>query len=364
MTGDMMEFEIDNIKFNGKIDLSDKIEIKSSTKIYNVYYSNKNLDDIVKETYKENDFIFIDRNVYNLNPSSFDNIKNILIFNAIENNKNIENVLILTDKLYEINFTKKNKLIVIGGGITQDVGGFASAIYKRGINWIFIPTTILSMTDSCIGSKVSINRISKNILGMFVAPDNIYISDYFLKSLSDDDITSGIGEALKLSLIGGELTYNLFFEYLINKNYIIIIKIASLVKRLIIEFDEFETHIRKVLNYGHTIGHAIEATTQYFIPHGIAVLSGMYIKNKLFYKNKYHEINTLILKLIDSKFFNVDFDYSNFIKHILSDKKNRGNDICFILLDAIGKTEIKYTNIDNINNDLKNITKSLFYKLK
>ena len=107
--------------------------------------------------------------------------------------------------IFRVKYNESNNI-----WITQDIGGFAAAIYKRGLNWIFIPTTMLSMSDSCIGSKVSINRGSKNILGMFIAPDDIYISNYFLKSLSDDDIASGIGEILKLSLIGGELSYNLY----------------------------------------------------------------------------------------------------------------------------------------------------------
>lgn len=360
-----MEFQVDDYKFTGEIDLSDNIKIKSSTKIYDVFYNNQNLINLITEIYQLNDFIFIDKNVYNLEPSVFKSIDNkyILIFNALETNKSIENVLELTDKLYNINFTKKNTLIVIGGGITQDVGGFAAAIYKRGINWIYIPTTVLSMTDSCIGSKVNVNRGSKNILGVFCAPNSIYISSYFLNSLSNDDIISGIGEALKLTLIGGQITYNLFMDKLKVKDYISIIKLASLVKRLIIEYDEFEIHTRKTLNFGHTIGHAIEGTTNYYIPHGIAVLIGMFINNKLFYDNKYAEINNLILELINPKFFEINFNYNEFIKHILSDKKNRGNDVCFIILDEIGKTNIIYKNITEIDVQLKLILSELFKEL-
>ena len=358
-----MEFEVDAYKFSGELDLSDNIKIKSATKIYDVFYSSKNLDTLIKETYEINDFVFIDRNVYNLSPSSFSTLTNILIFDATENNKVIESVLELIDKLYSIKFTKQNKLIIIGGGITQDVGGFAAAIYKRGIKWIYIPTTILSMTDSCIGSKVNINRVSKNILGMFNAPDTIYISEYFLDSLTHDDIISGIGETLKLSLIGGEFTYKLFMDKFKIKDYVSIIKIASLVKRQIIEFDEFEVYTRKVLNYGHTIGHAIEGTTNYFIPHGIAVLIGMLIKNILFYGDKYDYINNFILELVDPKFFNIEFNYSEFIKHILSDKKNKGNDICFILLDEIGKSKIIYKNIINVDMTMNDIFIKLFKKV-
>ena len=357
-----MEFSIDDVKFVSEVDFSDTIEIKSNRTNYNVYYSSKTLDDLFKETYENNDFIFIDRNVYNLSVNTFNKLDktNIIIFDAVEEKKNMESVLQITDALYFINFTKKNKLIVIGGGITQDVGGFAAAIYKRGIKWTFIPTTLLSMTDSCIGSKVSINRKSKNILGMFVAPNKIFISDYFFKSLDKNDIISGLGESLKLSLIGGTNTFELFKDNLGKKDYITIIKLSSLIKKQIIEYDEFENNVRKVLNYGHTIGHAIESTTNFFIPHGIAVLIGMYVKNKLFYDDKHLQINNIILKLIDPLYLNFKFDYDVFISHILSDKKNNGNNICFILLDEVGKSNIIYTQIENVNLKLKQIIFELF----
>jgi len=359
-----MDFNIDDVSFKGEIDLSDEIIIKSLNKNYNVFYSSKTLENLINEVYELNDFIFIDRNIYNLCSSIFLNITNILIFDALERNKTIESVLELTDKLYDIKFTKNNKLIVIGGGITQDVGGFAASIYKRGINWIFIPTTLLSMCDSCIGSKVCINRKTKNILGMFYSPNKIFISDYFLNSLSNDDIISGIGEAFKLSLIGGLNVYNLFIEKFNNCDYITLIKISSLVKKTIIEYDEFELHTRKSLNLGHTIGHAIESTTNYYIPHGISVLMGIYINNILFYDNKYDNMNDFIIKLINPKFFNINLNYFEFINHILSDKKNKGNLICFIQLEDIGKSKIIYKNLEDINSKLKEILISLFKEVE
>jgi 3-dehydroquinate synthetase len=113
-----MNFHIDNTEFNAELDLSDTINIQSSRKIYAVEYSKKNLAQLVEEIYIEDDFIYIDRNVYNLNPQVFEIGRKILIFDALESNKNIDSVLELVNKLYILNFTKKNKLIVIGGGIT------------------------------------------------------------------------------------------------------------------------------------------------------------------------------------------------------------------------------------------------------
>jgi 3-dehydroquinate synthase len=378
-------FLVNNTQFYPNLDFGDTLKIKSSNKDYVVNYTKQNLNELVRELYEKDDYIFIDRNVYNLSPFLENNMSlsqasdysgstsglhpyrtHLTIFDATEDNKNITSVLSLIDILLSKNFTKKNKLLVIGGGITQEIGGFAAAIYKRGIPWILIPTTILSMTDSCIGSKVSINHGSKNMLGLFVAPDKIYISDYFLNSLSKDDIISGVGESLKLSLIGGMKTFTYFKEQYKQKNYMNIIKIASLVKKVIIEHDEFEKDERKVLNCGHTMGHAIESTTNYSIPHGIGVLIGMYIKNKLFYEQKeeYKEINDLILEMVNPEFFKASFNYEEFIKHVLLDKKNKGTKICFILLDEIGKSIFLYKERSEVEENLKKILKDLFINFK
>ena len=116
------------------------------------------------------------------------------------------------------------------------------------------------------------------------------------------------------------------------------------------------------MNYGHTIGHALESVSDYFIPHGIAILIGMYIKNKLFYHDKYKEINDLILELVDPKFFTIIFDYNKFIEHVLLDKKNNGDNICFILLDDIGNSLFIYKKKNEIETDLKIVLKNIFLR--
>jgi 3-dehydroquinate synthase len=357
-----MAFEVNNTQFNIDINLRDNLKIKSYKNDYEVFYINKSLINLVSDIYLENDFIFIDRNVYNLDIKCLDNIDSKLyyIFDAIENNKTIDTVLEIIDILYNLNFNKKNKLIIIGGGITQDVGGFIASLYKRGISWTYIPTTFLSIVDSAIGAKVSLNRKSKNMLGVFYAPTNIYISEFFLNSLKDDDIKSGLGEALKLSLIGGDICFNMFLENYKDNNYINIIKISSLVKKTIIEYDELEHNERKVLNYGHEFAHALEEASHYFIPHGIAVLFGMYMVNKLFYKNKYSTINTLILEIIPDKYKLLNLSYDIFIKHLLNDKKNIGNKICIILLDNIGKSIFIYKTLSEIDTDMHIVFNNIF----
>lgn len=339
--------------------------IKAQKYYYTVEYFNIYLEEILQKEYNCGDFIIIDSNVqkYYINIDKSNISKSpytYYIFNANEENKTMSSVLDIIDKMG--NFTKKNKIIVIGGGITQDVGGFAAAIYKRGVDWILIPTTLLAITDSCIGGKVGVNHGSKNMVGLFSAPKKVIISDKFLDTLDHDMIMSGLGEALKLALIGGESTYNYFKLNMLSKNYNNIIKMGIVVKKIIIEKDEFEKYERKVLNYGHTIGHALEATTNYLIPHGIAVLIGMYLINNIFDNELDIDINYTIYNLIDKKYLQINIDKQNLVKHILNDKKNDGDNICFIVLKSLGKTEITYHNILTIKYKLYLAINNLFKK--
>ena len=357
-----MEFSVDNKTFSGDIDKSDSTKIQSYNKMYDVIFNQKKLSELITENYQTNDFIVIDRNVYNLDSTCLTNIdqKFYFIFDAVEDTKNMDTVLKIIDLLFEIKFNKKNKLLVIGGGITQDVAGFVCAIYKRGLKWLLMPTTLLSMTDSCIGGKVGVNRISKNMLALFCSPNKVIISNYFLPSLTPDDIVSGLGEALKLSLIGGEISYQYFQDNYTTLNYLNLIKMATSVKKLIVEYDELEVNERRVLNYGHTFGHALETSSNFFIPHGIAITFGMYIINKLFYKNKYDILDNFMLEIIPDKFKKISMSYDIFINSVLNDKKNDGDNICFILLDDIGKSIFVFKKLDEINNDLKTIFDELF----
>lgn len=328
--------------------------VKSYDKIYNVYINYDTLNDIINNNYKKGDYIIIDDYFKKYFDDNVD--KNIYYINASEDNKNIKTVLEIIDILYNNNFNKSNKLLIIGGGITQDIGGFVAGIFKRGISWIYIPTTLLAMTDSCIGGKVGINHYSKNMLGMFTSPIQVIISDYFLNTLSEDMIVSGLGESLKLAIIAGQQEINNFIKLYDKKDYITIIKQSLVIKKAIIEFDELEKNERRVLNYGHTIGHSIEASTNFFIPHGIAVLFGMYYINKLFDIDNFDDINKYIINMIPKKYF-IKLDPNDIIQHLKKDKKNNGNDICFIIPEKSGLFNIKFININIIHDKLFNLLK-------
>lgn len=205
----MNKFYVSNTEFILEDYNKNIFNIKSYDKIYTAIINSYNLNTLISDNYNDGDFIICDD--YFIDKINFD--KNLIYFiHAVEDNKNINTVLQIIDKLYFNKFNKSNKLIVIGGGIIQDIGGFVAGIFKRGISWIYIPTTLLAMTDSCIGGKVGINHHSKNMLGMFVSPLKVLISDYFLSSLHEDMIISGLGESLKLAIIGGELETNNFLE--------------------------------------------------------------------------------------------------------------------------------------------------------
>ena len=352
-------FTANNTLFKGLICNDKQHKIRSATGEYSLDYSEKTLSVLVDEVYQPNDVIIVDRNVYNIDNNCFDD-KHSIVLDATESNKVIETSLSIIQNLHESKFTKQNKLIVIGGGIIQDIGGFAAAIFKRGITWVLMPTTILSMTDSSIGSKVSLNHISKNMIGVFYPPKNVYVSSFFLKTLLPIDIISGLGEALKLSIIGGNLTLDSFMKAYETGDHLEAIRIALSVKKVLIEHDEFDMNERKVLNYGHEFGHAIECSTNYKVPHGIGVLFGIVIVNRIFSPNKFDDIEKFILRMIPPSVKGLMIDESDLFKHLSNNKNNMGKDHCFITLNSVGNTTISYVEIDTIRTKIVDAMSGLF----
>ena len=280
------------------------------------------------------------------------------LFNANEKNKNQKNVNKILQILLTKNFSRKDCLITIGGGITGDVGGFAASLYKRGLQFINIPTTLLSQVDSSIGGKTGVNtKEGKNLIGSFYQP-KIVISDIeFLKSLPKREIICGYGEIFKHSLI-----LNKFFYKYLNNNAIKIFNLKTpyiekaisescKIKKSIVEKDEKEIGIRKILNFGHTFAHAFEATLKYSnrLNHGEAVILGIVIALKFSLKVKmitikdFHIVLNHITKMNLPSNIKKYFSSKN-LKSILSfmvkDKKNTSNKINLILLKRIGTTSI------------------------
>ena len=326
-------FKIDNIDFQTSTDIKNELIIKSHPKNYKAIFSK------FKNNFNSKEIVLVDKNVqqlYNINHDK------MIIIEATEQNKSIETVLNVCEQLTKFSFDKGFTLIVIGGGIIQDIGAFTSKIYKRGINWVFYPTTLLSQCDSCIGGKTALNFKSyKNQLALFSAPQQVIIDTNFLKTLSKEDIISGYGEIVKLFLIGGEH----YINNIDNFDYNAAIYHALNIKKAVVDYDEFENNERKSLNYGHSFGHVIEPLTNYKIPHGEAVLLGIEIINQIFDKNP--TITNLI-----NKYTNVDkikhLDASKIISDLKSDKKVKNGIISFVVVPYPGKTIFVDTNIDNL----------------
>ena len=276
-------------------------------------------------------------------------------FNANEKNKNLKNINIILNKLFRHNFNRNDCVISLGGGITGDVSGFAASIYKRGMKFVNIPTTLLSQIDSSIGGKTGVNnKYGKNLIGSFMQP-NIVLSDIdFLKSLQKREIICGYGEIIKHSIISNKNIFNYLDKNIHNilnlKSPFIEKTIADSckVKKNIVEKDEKEKNFRKILNLGHTFAHAYEATSNYSkkLNHGEAVILGIIsatkfsFKNKLLNKKDYKKILDHIKKLNVPIIFKNYFkkkDINLIFKYMQSDKKNVSSNINLILIKKIGK---------------------------
>lgn len=200
---------------------------------------------------------------------------------ASEEQKSFEQLAPVFVWLLENGLKRDGRLLVIGGGVLQDIGCFVASVLFRGIRWDLIPTTLLSQCDSCIGSKSSINIHSyKNQIGTFYPPDRVLLVTDFLCSLPWDQVRSGMGEVIKLHLLAGEERFGWLSERLdrVRTDPAVLpdcIRSSLLIKQPFIEKDEHDTGIRNLLNYGHTFGHAYESATHYAIPHGIAVTLGV-----------------------------------------------------------------------------------------
>ena len=288
----------------------------------------------------------IDRNVYSLYQQKLAGLEQerIYFIDAIESKKNIDTIMDLIRFWRKLGMRKNWKVICIGGGITQDIVTFASNIFLRNVEWIFFPTTLLSMCDSCIGGKCGINLDDyKNQLGVFYPPKQIYIATEFLGTILDADYINGWGELLKFSLTIDTSFYESIEnekEYIPCPNIDKYIYRGLIVKKNIIEQDEFENDLRRVLNYGHTFGHALEAYTKNAIPHGKAVIWGIDVVNyiawkaNIFSEHDYRRIKALIKRVFIPEEISIAQPEKLF-SIISTDKKVKDKTIFLVLPDQI-----------------------------
>ena len=320
---------------------------------YSVMFTN-NLKQLINGLAEKGNVIFVmDEVIPELFESDFYDIKasaRVVFIESEERNKTLEYSQNVIRKLLELDVRKDDILIAIGGGITQDIVAFISSIIFRGIEWNFIPTTLLAQCDSCIGSKSSINFDSyKNLIGTFKPPKKIFIYRGFLNTLKESEIRSGIGEMLHYFFTEGiELAQEVgdqFDEVLRDRSSLeYFIKNSLRIKKKIIEIDEFDTSIRHIFNYGHTFGHALEAITNYKIPHGQAITLGMDLANYISLRigmidiRTFDKMHLILCKNTPSFEFN-NHNIQSYISALAKDKKNKGNTIGCILTKGPGKVE-------------------------
>src|SRR3990167_2857873 len=317
----MLSFHIEDKDFYYNPTVLDEFIVKSRLKPYQVLWDDtlEPFNKINAELNKNpNNLLLIDKNVYEIYHSFITYPKTkIFLIPATEAYKSLTGVTQILNFLQTHGLTKSETLIVVGGGITQDISGFVAAIYKRGIRRCLFPTTLLSMCDSCMGGKTGINyNEAKNQLALFSAPHKVIINTAFLNSLKPNDIKSGLGEIFKLFITAGDPIFSNFKKYVKNRKiadpkfYKPLILTALSIKKSVIEEDEFEENYRKSMNYGHTIGHAIESLTNYAIPHGLAVVIGIMLANELSHahglltKNILRDLHQQALELLDADILN------------------------------------------------------------
>lgn len=327
-----------------------ELKIKSNIKDYSVIFVDDFSEALIKDSL-EKSFFIIDQNVFNFYNEKFQGIlqqKKHLIVEATELHKTIDYVKVVIKFLINNNIKRNDKLIAMGGGIIQDITGFVSSILFRGIEWIFYPTTLLAQSDSCIGSKTSINVDDfKNQLGTFYPPQHIILDVNFLKTLTLGDMKSGLGEIIKVHLLDGEksLEYILsHYEQAFSDPMILreLIFRSLMIKKNIIEKDEFDKDYRNILNYGHTFGHAIESISNYEVCHGQAVTMGMDMANYISLKigivseESYKLMREVLLKNYpDYSLKNEQKD--SFLIALSKDKKNIDENLSAILTEGPGK---------------------------
>ena len=276
------------------------------------------------------------------------------VFPFCENSKCIEVWQQILDQMLEHNFSRKDCVVAVGGGVVGDVSGFAASAYMRGIDFYNIPTTVLSQVDSSIGGKTAVNFHNvKNIVGAFYQPKKVLIDPEVLNTLDKRQISNGLAEALKMSLTFDKDLFNIFKNEDPFEKIDMIIEKSLICKKNVVEQDEKEAGLRKVLNFGHTIGHGIESTLlDGTLHHGECVALGMIPMSDEEIRS---DVKACIEKLnIPVKF---EFDSDKVCDAISHDKKSSGNTIACVIVPEVGKFEFQNMSVEEIKQKLEMIKK-------
>lgn len=264
------------------------------------------------------------------------------VFEAGEQSKNLTTVANIYDALSKDEFTRKDCIIALGGGVCGDISGFAAATYMRGIDFVQIPTTLLSQVDSSVGGKTGVDTsYGKNLVGAFYQPKLVLIDPCTLDTLTDHYFADGMGEVIKYGCIKNAQLFDMLLSVDIKANIEDIILECLKIKRDVVNEDERESGIRMILNFGHTVGHSIEKLSNFTLSHGECVAKGMVIITKASEKSGITQSGTAekIARLCDKCGLSTDVTFSidEISENAKNDKKSSGDSLSVVLIDEIGK---------------------------
>ena len=324
------------------------ISLNINNKQYSVKVSNQIINEIDHFIAFDNVVIITQKNIFKLYEKYFNKTKKIIFIDETEKAKSIDVYTSVIKKIIKYKCNRKSTIIALGGGVVGDLAGFVASTYMRGINYIQIPTTLLSMVDSSIGGKTGINLDEgKNLIGSFYQPKLVLIDPNFIKTLNQEEIISGLGEVIKYGILSNidflKHINSILFDIIKNRDLLLLEKIiidCVKIKINIVERDEKEQNLRQILNFGHSIGHAIENQLGYnSIKHGISVCYGI-ISALILSKQKYNfpqsEYDLILncMKKLDLSILR-EINIKSILEILKKDKKNNNN-YNFVLLKKIG----------------------------
>ncbi len=332
--------------------LAEPVQIASSLGNYSIHWSDP-ADEQYRQIFHQCRAMIVDQQVWDIYGDDLQTFRipeNVIYQVAREDLKTLDSCISICEQLLSTGFRRGETLLVVGGGIIQDVSTLTASLLFRGIPWIYVPTTLLAQADSCIGGKSSINlKHWKNQIGNFYPPKQVYIVPEYVKSLPDVEIRSGLGEVLKVHMLSG---VNMVQQIVVDSAHLrqdpVIqnqaVHRALMSKVQIIEADEFDQGHRLILNYGHTFGHALEAATNFAIAHGVAVTLGVDMANHLAWQlgrisqNDYELMHKPLKENLRPSDW-AGFELTNFFQALRRDKKNKPEKYCFIVPATLGCVE-------------------------
>lgn len=318
------------------------------------FYFDASFDHLEKLVSRDNTFIITDENIFSKNQRKFKGW-NTIVIKPGEEHKTQTSVDNIISQLVEAGANRKSTIVGVGGGVITDMAGYVAGIYMRGVQFGFVPTSILAMVDASIGGKNGVDvGVYKNMVGLIRQPSFLLYDYSLLKSLPKEEWVNGFAEIIKHACIKDAAMFKLLEQHKLTdfqKDKVLLNKLIqrnALLKSKVVQQDEFEQGDRKLLNFGHTLGHAIENT--YKLPHGHAVTIGMviaaYISRDMLGLKDADRIAFLIVKYGLTAFFKFNADKA--LEIMKSDKKATKKDIQYVLLEKIGKGTVKPLTLEQI----------------